>query len=180
MPAWSTASPTCRRRAVPFSNGWRAASCREWQPCESISSSGLADAGGRQPHRHGRAVPDDAVDGEGAAMELRHGIAERQAEPRAFVFAVELAVDLAEGRECGGDVLGGDADAGVGDADEEVAVAIEPRRHLDTAAGRGELHGVGQQVEQNLLQLSLVGEERRQIVGQAEMDCNLAALRALL
>ena len=61
------------------------------------------------------------------------------------------------------------ADAGVGDADPNAAPrsALDGRgAHGDAAAGRGELDGVGKQVQQYLLHAAEVRLQGRQIGGR--------------
>ena len=89
------------------------------------------------------------------------------------------AGDLTEGRYRLGHVLIRDADAGVGDRQDQRPVAVYSRRDRDFAAFGGELDGVGDEVEQNLLDLGLVGAERRQIVRRLYGHLD-AALQGLL
>ena len=67
-------------------------------------------------------------------------------------------LQLGEGLEQLGDVFLPDADAGVrnGDLDE---IPVKDRTYLHGAGGRGELDGIGEQVEQDLLQFPLVGRQ---------------------
>ena len=56
-------------------------------------------------------------------------------------------------------VLGGHADAGVGHRDHKFG-ALAVGADADAAAVGGELHGVGEQVEDHLLESELVGVDR--------------------
>lgn len=76
-------------------------------------------------------------------------------------------VELLERLEDAVEVLGGDADAGVPHVeDDTVALAVHADAHL--AARRGELHGVGEQVEQHLPHAHRVAEQRRH--GRGHVD----------
>src|SRR5580700_11408039 len=48
--AWQAASPMCRPRAAPFSNGWKASRCRASRSCERTWAveNRAADLGWRQ------------------------------------------------------------------------------------------------------------------------------------
>ena len=78
----------------------------------------------RQAHRHDGAGADIAFHIQQAAMELHHGLGERDAQAGAFMPAGPGIVHLAEGGEDLGHVLRRDADAGVGDADMHVAAVV--------------------------------------------------------
>src|SRR5262249_24868291 len=103
------------------------------------------------------AAADLARDLQLAAVQLDHRLGEGYAEAAALVAAGPGVVDLAEGREHLRHVLGRDADAGVADADVDVApvVALEADMHL-AAPGR-ELAGVREQVPQHLPELAMGG-----------------------
>ncbi len=72
-------------------------------------------------------------------------------------------------------VVGGDADAGVGDRDERDLARRRRAGERDRAARRRELDGVGDQVEQRLLEAPLVGRRSAEI-GRA-VDVELQVLR---
>ena len=63
-----------------------------------------------------------------------------------------------------GQVLGGDADAGVGHCDPDDAV-IRGRGHADPSARACILDGVPHQVSENLLDVRLVRENHWQVIG---------------
>src|SRR6058998_2908878 len=90
-----------------------------------------------------------AVEGQRPAMHFDEGFGDSEAEAGAVVAARERAVDLAERLERARNLLRRHADAGVADADQQVAVvALGRDAHL--AAGGRELDRVGEQVQQRL------------------------------
>src|SRR5436190_846473 len=109
----------------------------------------------RQRERENRALAGFARDANLPAMQFDEPARQREAQSRAFLLARVLAAHLAELLEHRLMIGGGDADAGVLDGDFDV-VAGDPRANVDTPAIRRELDRVGQQIEQDLLQLPLV------------------------
>ncbi len=92
-----------------------------------------------------RALADRAGDLEAAPHGVDQPLGDRQAQARAAEPAGGGLVGLGEGLEQGGDLVGGDADAGVADA--ELQPAAGRRRDLDHhPAGLGELDGVVDEV----------------------------------
>ncbi len=114
---------------------------------------------GWKAHGDDGADVDVALQIQGAAVQFDEGLGERKAETGALVLAVQIAVDLAETRERLGNVLRRDADAGIDDLEHVAAVrpTPDPERHL--AAMIGELDCVGEQVDQDLLQLAFIGAQ---------------------
>ena len=94
---------------------------RGWPPSPvEASGAALPDLVGRQvgrPQRHGdgerRALPDDALGGDGAAVQLDQLLHQRQPDAAAFVGAAPRVLDPVEPLEQPGHLLGGDARAGV-------------------------------------------------------------------
>src|SRR4030088_172951 len=76
-------------------------------------------------------------------------------------------------------MLGRDADAGIGDRYRKPALAVHPARQLDRAARRRELGRVGEQIEQHLLGLQLVGPQQRQIGWHVELLHETGAANAV-
>ena len=112
-------------------------------------------------------------------MQFHQGHGQRQAESHTLVVSRVAACDLTEGRNRLGHVLFGDADPGVRDREDQRPVPVNSRRYRDFAAFGGELDGVGDEVEQNLLDLGLVGAKRREIVRRLYRHLD-AALQGLL
>ena len=83
-------------------------------------------------------------------MRLRQPLGDRQAEAGARHLPRKPAIDLLEGLQRAGDVFHPHADAAVAHRDLRPAVIDQPGRDLYLAAGRGELHRVGDQVGQHL------------------------------
>src|SRR5579862_4985761 len=120
-------------------------------------SGGAGDALGdrarrRQGHGDGRADALLALDGERAAMELDEADRERQAQSGAGMAPAPWARDLAEPRDRGFDLGTIHADAVIGNRDV-IAVVVESRRQGDMRAALAELHRIGDEVEQHLLEL---------------------------
>ena len=112
-----------------------------------------------------------AVRADDAAVEFDELSDDREAEPQAAVRAGGRGVGLAEAIEDVGEELRVDPFAAVDDADLEMGVdAFE--QDLHGAVARGELHGVAEQVPEDLLQaIRVAGDGARQRVeGGAEAD----------
>lgn len=95
-------------------------------------------------------------------MEFGEGLGQGQAEAGSLVFSVEIAIDLLERGQRLGNVGQGDTDTGVGDLEYITVVPAKPDLDRHTAAGRRELDGIGQQVDQDLLELAFIGVQCRQ------------------
>src|ERR1051326_6399020 len=164
------ATPLCCTRAYPYSQrsliNLDSAACapRLWRSGNAASIRDRAhpgaDAFGRQPHSGDGTLTGRADEFEGAAVQLCHGLGEWQAEARALIFAREAAVDLAEGAQRGLEVFGRDADAGIADRDPE-APLLDRGLDGDASTRLREFDGVREQVDQDLLQATAVGAERR-------------------
>jgi hypothetical protein len=116
-----------------------------------------------------------AGDGDAAAEQLAQAAADGEAEAGAAEAAGGGVVDLGEGVEHGLELVGGDADAGVGDADGDL---VAPGGRLVAGgegdrAAEGELVGVAEDVEEDLLQAQGVGVDHR--AGQLGVEVELVA-----
>src|SRR5688572_8095604 len=87
---------------------------------------------------------------------------ESQPEAGALALADVVVADLAKLLEDRRLVLRGDADARVADRDLDPALRAV-RANADAAAFGRELHGVGEEVQQDLLDLPLVADDWREI-----------------
>ena len=96
-------------------------------------------------------------------MEFHEPLRQRQAEPGAFTLLSVVPPDLAELLEDSRLILGRDPDAGVADGDFGI-VACPNRADLDPSPVRGELHRVGEEVEEDLADLAFVGDELAQCI----------------
>src|SRR5262245_21830947 len=92
------------------------------------------------------------------AVQLHELLRERQPEPGALLLAGVVSPDLAELLEDRRLILGRDPDPRVADGDRD-AVVGRCGNEADPAALRGELHRVGQEVQQDLLHLPLVHDD---------------------
>jgi hypothetical protein len=103
-----------------------------------------------------------ACDIERAAHELHQLAADRKAEPGALDMQVVLP-HLLEGREYPFELLGRDANARILDLESQPAVPdrgiVAVHAEVDHAAPR-ELDGVAEQVQENLAELPLIGDDR--------------------
>ena len=91
-------------------------------------------------------------------MQLDQRLGDGQAQAGTLVALGELAFDLFEGAAQFGQSFLGNANAAVGNAQHHVVVR-HPSAHRDLAAGRGELDGVGQKIERDLLERAAVGAQ---------------------
>jgi hypothetical protein len=120
-----------------------------------------------QPQGEGAALVHGALDADLAAQRAGQLAADRQAQPGAAVGAAGGAIGLLEGLEDDRQLVLGDADAGIDDAEghDVLAGPLDAQRH---PALRGELERVGQQVAQDLLEALLVSDDGRRHVVQNE------------
>src|SRR5262249_28975721 len=112
----------------------------------------------RQRERERRALPQVALHPDPAAMQLDELAGESQPEPGTpdlLVWRPDLP-ELLEDRLL---VLSRDADAGVGDGDLD-RVLVHHRGDVDPAARGRELPSIGQEVQEQLLDLALVAADR--------------------
>ena len=93
-----------------------------------------------------------------AAVHFDKRFGDGEAEARALVAFGQLAFDLLERPAELAQRVFRDADAVVGDGDGDHAAAASPA-HCHRAAVGGELHGIGEQIERDLLQGAAVGIE---------------------
>src|SRR4029450_1662404 len=148
-----------------------------FEPCWALAASGavrraparlprnplrvITASAHRQGEGKGRPLAQVALDPDLAAVQLDELLREGQPEARAFLLACLIAPHLAELLEDGRLILGGDPDPGVGDGDLDRAV-FPAGLKADPAPFRGELHGIGEEVEQDLLDLALIPHELAQ------------------
>ncbi len=98
-----------------------------------------------------RSLPDNTLDGDLAAMQPDQFLNQREADAAAFEAAALRALHAVEALEEPRQFLFGNADAGVAHLDDGgPAVGRDADRDRDLA-GKGELEGVREQVQQNLL-----------------------------
>ena len=90
-------------------------------------------------------------------MQVHDRLDDRQAEAHPFGAAGAVGVDLVEAVEQPGQVLGGDATAGIADAQRAGAGSIGFRRQGDGAAGWRVVQGIRQQVRQRPVQQLRLG-----------------------
>src|SRR5437899_4772708 len=134
------------------------------------------------PHRYREcergALARLAFHPDAAAVQLDELLGQRQAESGAFLLLRVIAPDLAELLEHGLMIFGRDADPGVADRDLEPA-GIAMRRYVDAAAVGRELDRVGQEVDEDLLHLALVGLNVAQRRIDAHLQSDIVPLRTL-
>src|SRR5262249_4224044 len=88
-----------------------------------------------------------------------------------FLRPRRAGVELAERLEDALDVLFRNADAGVGDG-EHGGVAEAPDADLDRSAGRGELHGIAGEIDDDLPEAALVAADGDRRRGGAEGEAH--------
>ena len=76
----------------------------------------------------------------------------------------------AEGLRRRFDLAFGNAGPVVGDGDDQASIHVQSRPHRHLAAGVGEFHGIGQQVQQHPPQNPPVRPQRRQVVVRLAVD----------
>jgi hypothetical protein len=153
----------------------------------------------RQPDREAGALTHGTLHRHRAALELREELHHGQSQPRALEFPRQAAVDLAEGPEQLLQPLRRDADATVGDADLEKFIErvgrqweapalprtarladLGPRNAAGVqghpAALAAELHRIGEQVVEDLLDLARVRPNRAQILRGIQTQVDVASL----
>src|SRR5207249_4606439 len=120
-----------------------------------ISSPRMGARGKRERER--RSDTHFALHPQAAAVQLDELSRQREAETGALALARSVAhlAELLEDRLL---VRWRDADPGIGDGHLDGAVRVQ-RPHVDPAALGRELHGVGQQIQEHLLELALVGDD---------------------
>src|SRR5262245_2251035 len=120
-----------------------------------ISSSGMGAHGNGERKR--RSATHLALDPQATAVELHKLSRQREAQTRALALPLGVAylAELLEDRLL---VRWRDADAGVDDRHLDSAVRGQ-RAHVDPATLGREFHCVGQQIQEHLLELALVGDD---------------------
>ena len=141
------------------------------------SSRRLGAVDGGDGEGEGRAPPWDRVDGEVAAVQLHESARQRQAEAGALLSSGRVG-RLGELLEDAVLVGEGDARPCVGHRHEADPGGGEGAREGHAPAGRRELHGVRQQVEHDLHDLSLVGHHHRSL-RQIEHQLDAASVASL-
>src|SRR4029078_2794732 len=120
--------------------------------------------GDHRPHRKHAgdscALSFAARDAQAAAMQFDERTGDGKPKPASLMALGELVLDLLEGAAELGDVGFGNADAGVLDGDLHMTARAR-QLYLDAAAVASELHGIGQQIEEDLLQCATVRFERQ-------------------
>ena len=133
----------------------------------------LARHRGRPPRqRKGEGAPatELALEPDPSAVELHEPLRERKAEARPFALP-DPRLALLELLEDPVPILGSDARTGVGDGNPDLAV--DPRRaHVDLPTGGRELHGIREQVEDDLLDPSLVTVDHIDLGVRGERDAD--------
>src|SRR5688500_16229608 len=110
----------------------------------------------RQRQREGAPIARYALRREVAPHPSREVAADREAEPHSLRLARQPLIDLHERLEDARELVRRDADAGIPHRDRDASLPL-PAADTDLAPFLGELDRVGQQVEQDLLQLLVVG-----------------------
>ena len=112
---------------------------------------------GWKAHCDGRANPELALQVEGATVQFDQGLAQGQAEAGAFIFAIEVTVDLSELQQGLWNVAGRHTNSRIDHLKNKTAVRAAPSPESYHTTGFGELDGISEKIDEDLLQLSLVG-----------------------
>src|SRR5262249_44795993 len=120
--------------------------------------------------RKGGAAAEFAFDGNGAAQQLGELLRKRKAEAGPPNLALHRVLDLREFLEDDALVLRGEADAGIGDAEYDIAPVRKEARGYPHLALFGELQRVRNEVAQDLGDLAVVRAKLRNILGLLEYE----------
>ena len=132
----------------------------------------------RQADHDQRAGAGRGADAHRAAMQLDQRFRDGKAKPRALMALGELALDLLERpAEFLAARRAVDADAGIRDRDDDGAARHRAPRTDDAAAVGRELHGVGQEIEHDLLQRAAVGAQAQRRGAISAVNVQLLVLR---
>ena len=130
----------------------------------------------RQTHGDARALAEAAADVDLAAVQADEALDDRQAETRPVLAAVIRCIGLEEGLAQARQVGLADADAVILDGDREIR-PIAQRADGNGAATLGELDGVGNEVDQDLVEGAAVGRNVGQAVREANFKINAGIAR---
>src|SRR5512143_2740423 len=108
-------------------------------------------------------------------MRFDQALDDRQTETRTFVGGDNVVTTLSEVLKDAELVFRRDTDAGVRNSEVDAAVANAAREGRDAAPALGELGGIGEQVEEDLLDRSFVAINQRQV--PFDLDLKLATGR---
>src|SRR5262249_40247335 len=135
----------------------------------------------RELDEDARAAAEAALDDEPALVQLDQRLGKRQAESGTFMASRPRGIDLAEWLQRELDLSLGHADAGIVDDELQPAILAAQAGDRDAAAARREFQRVRQEIEQDLLELDLIGEKARQTgdAGQVDLEADIALLGAL-
>ena len=158
--------------------GWLGAAC----------AAGCDESGARQRGRGGKweldgksraLISPGALRADAAILEFDEVAGDGESEPEPAEAARAGVFLLDEGLEDIAQHLRLDADARVGDLDEQrfFIFCRVARAHGDDAAGRGEFHGVLEHVPENLLHAHDIGFDGMLWRGKVERDLDLPLLR---
>src|SRR5580692_6120324 len=115
---------------------------------------------------------DFALEHEFAAMQLDQGLGDRQAETGALVAARQMVFHLLKRLEYLLQMVAWNADPGILDRDHQISLAVAPATDDDAAARLGKFDGVGEKIEQDLLELDLIDPDQsvQSIVAAIDFD----------
>src|SRR5580704_5576629 len=115
---------------------------------------------------------DFALKHEFAAVQLDQCFGDRQAETRALVPARQMVFHLLKRFEHLLQMVAWNADPGILDRDHQISLAVAPATDDDAAARLGKFDGVGEKIEQDLLELDLIDPDQsvQSIVAAIDFD----------
>src|SRR3954451_24680831 len=148
---------------------WRWMRRFPWRSCDQ-RMVWKANAVTRQAELGGRSDVEHAVEDQLAAMQFDQRLGDRQTETGTLVAARQVIFNLFKRLQYFFQLLGRDPDPGILDRDQQIPLRIAAVIDNDTAARVGEFHGIGQQVEQDLLEFRLVYPDQRVGAPAAAVD----------
>ena len=110
-------------------------------------------------------------------MKLRQSFGDRQAQTRPVIFAVQRAFDLGEGLKGKRHFVRAHADAGIHHLDIDTAVLRQASGNHNAPAAFGELDRIGQDVQEDLLELQRIGDQWRKPFVNGLADLNPSTRR---
>src|SRR5207248_1360182 len=102
------------------------------------------------------------IDAKIAAMHAGQRISDGQAQPSAFMSAVEGGLDLAEGAHSSLDFGRRHASTGISHGNRRVALLQNTRLDADAAAVFGEFHGIAEEIDEDLFDPQRITDDQWQ------------------
>src|SRR5262245_6191757 len=151
--------------------GMRRCACSPLLDRSKLGRPACTFAVDRQADRNARALTDPAHDLDLTAMQRHQPLNDREPQSGSIVATVVGRARLEERIADARHVLGVDPDAGIRNRHCKRS-ALMPGADRDLAAAIGELDGVGNEIEHDLIERALVGDDVRQLARQDRDQLN--------